>query len=169
MLGMPYMSSPPARSSRSTTVTCAPCRASSHAAASPAGPEPTTATRGASLEAGSNRRGPPCAHSQSEMARSLSWMVVGSSLTLPRLHAASQRAGHTRLVNSGNGEVSARRSTASAHRPRYTSSFHSGMRLWSGQPLGRALPNAPPIWQNATPHIMQRLACRRWASSSRFT
>ncbi len=34
------MSSPPARSSRSTTVTCAPRRASSHAAASPQAPSP---------------------------------------------------------------------------------------------------------------------------------
>ena len=117
MLGMPYMSRPPARSARSTTLTRQPRRASSHAAARPAGPEPTTVTRGASDAAGSKRLGPPWAHSQSEMARSLSWMVSGSS-SRPRLQAASHSAGHTRLVNSGSGEVSARRSAASRQSPR---------------------------------------------------
>ena len=63
------------------------------------------------------RAGPPCAHSQSEMARSLSWMVSGSS-SRPRLQAASHRAGQTRLVNSGSGLVSERRFAASAHWPR---------------------------------------------------
>ena len=163
MLGMPYMRSPPARSSRSTTRTRAPRRASSHAAARPAGPEPTTVTRGASGAGGANRRGPPWAHSQSEIARSLSWMVSGSSWH-PRLHAASQSAGHTRLVNSGSGEVMARRSAASRQSPRKTRSFHSGIRLWSGHPLGRAPPNPMPAWQKATPHIMQRLAWTRWSS-----
>ena len=37
------------------------------------------------------------------MARSVSWIAVGSPSTDPRLHAASQSAGHTRLVNSGSG------------------------------------------------------------------
>ena len=117
MLGMPYMSRPPARSAFSTTVTRAPRRASSQALARPEGPEPTTATRGASGTAGENRMGPPCAHSQSEMARSLSWMVSGSS-SRPRLQATSHRAGQTRLVNSGSGLVSERRFAASAHWPR---------------------------------------------------
>ena len=163
------MSRPPGRSSRSNTVTRAPRRASSHAATRPAGPEPITATVGASSPAGSKRRGPPFAHSWSLIARSLSWIVVGWPSTEPRLHAASHNAGHTRLVNSGMGEVSDRRSTASSQRPRYTSSFHSGIRLCSGQPLGRALPKLAPIWQNATPHIMQRLAWARRASSSSST
>ena len=66
------MSRPPGRSSRSNTVTRAPRRASSHAATRPAGPEPTTATVGASSPAGSKRRGPPFAHSWSLIARSLS-------------------------------------------------------------------------------------------------
>ena len=117
MLGMPYMRRPPARSARSTTVTRAPRRASSQAATRPAGPEPTTATLGASAAAGAKRAGPPLAHCQSEMARSLSWMVSGSSAR-PRLQAASHRAGHTRLVNSGIGLVSERRSAAWAHWPR---------------------------------------------------
>ena len=72
MLGMPYMSRPPVRSWRSTTVTRAPLRASSQALTRPAGPDPTTATLGASAAAGSKRAGPPCAHCQSLMARSLS-------------------------------------------------------------------------------------------------
>ena len=145
MLGMPYMSRPPGRSSRSNTVTRAPRRASSHAATRPAGPEPTTATVGTPSPAGSKRCGPPLAHSWSLIARSLSWIVVGWPSTEPRLHAASHSAGHTRLVNSGMGEVSDRRSAASSQRPRYTSSFHSGIRLCSGQPLGRALPKLAPI------------------------
>ena len=96
-------------------------------------------------------------------------MVVGSPSTDPRLHAASHRAGHTRLVNSGMGLVSDRRAAASSQLPRYTSSFHSGMRLCRGQPLGRADPNGVPAWQKATPHIMQRLAWARRSSSSGST
>ena len=44
MFGMPYISSPPGRSSRSNTVTEWPARLSCAAAARPAGPEPMTAT-----------------------------------------------------------------------------------------------------------------------------
>ena len=44
MLGMPYMSRPPTRSARSYTVTEWPARLSWSADASPAGPEPITAT-----------------------------------------------------------------------------------------------------------------------------
>ena len=97
------------------------------------------------------------------MARSLSWIVSGSSWQ-PRLQAASHSAGHTRLVNSGSGDVSAKRSAASAIWPRHKRSFHSGMRLCRGQPDGRAFPKLTPVWQNATPHIMQRLACSCCAS-----
>ena len=89
--------------------TRAPRRASSRRMRDPRDPTPTTPTRGASSPAGSKRSGPPCSHTQSEMKRSLSWMVVGSPSTVPRLQAASQSAGHTRLVNSGSGEVSAKR------------------------------------------------------------
>ena len=103
------------------------------------------------------------------MARSVSWIAVGSPSTDPRLHAASQSAGHTRLVNSGSGFVSASRAAASSQRPCQTRSFHSGMRLWSGQPLGRASPKEMPAWQKATPHIMQRLAWMRCSSSSTST
>ena len=42
--GMPYRSSPPGSSARSNTATVWPARVSCWAAASPAGPEPTTAT-----------------------------------------------------------------------------------------------------------------------------
>ena len=44
MFGMPYISRPPGRSARSSTVTLWPARLSCAAAASPAGPEPITAT-----------------------------------------------------------------------------------------------------------------------------
>ena len=44
MFGMPYISRPPGRSSRSSTVTVWPARLSCAAAASPAGPEPITTT-----------------------------------------------------------------------------------------------------------------------------
>ena len=92
--------------------------------------------------------------------------VTGWPSTVPRLHAASHRAGHTRLVNSGRGEVSARRSAAARPlRPRQMSSFHSGMRLCSGHPLVRARRTICPIDRKATPHIMQRLACSRRTSS----
>ena len=57
--GMPYMSRPPARSARSHMSTRQPRRASSQALASPAGPEPTTATRGAPSVGAGKRVGPP--------------------------------------------------------------------------------------------------------------
>ena len=45
MFGMPYISRPPGRSARSTTVAACPSRFNRSAAARPAGPLPTTATR----------------------------------------------------------------------------------------------------------------------------
>ena len=168
MFGMPYMSRPPARSLFSTMRTRRPRRASSHAQARPAGPEPTTVTSGASSGAGVSGFGPPCSHCQSLMARSSSRMVVGSSCR-PRLQAASHNAGHTLPVNSGSGFVSAMRSAAWSQRPRHSRSFHSGMRLCSGQPLVRALPKPTPVWQNATPQYMQRPACTRCSSAGSVT
>jgi hypothetical protein len=45
--------------------------------------------------------------------------------------------------------------------PRHMRSFHSGIRLCSGHPELRALPNEKPVWQKATPQYMQRLAWER--------
>ena len=117
MLGIPYMSRPPGASLFSKTVTRRPRRASSHAAARPAGPEPTTATLGASSAGAGRGLADPVAQAWSLIARSLSRIVVASS-ERPRLQAVSQSAGHTRPVNSGKGFVSERRAAASSQRPR---------------------------------------------------
>ncbi|CNG94351.1 Uncharacterised protein [Mycobacterium tuberculosis] len=74
---------------------------------------------------------------------------------MPSTQAGSHGAGHSRPVKSGKLLVACSRSIASRHRPLRTRSFHSGMRLPSGQPL----------WQKGIPQSMQRVACSRRVSS----
>ena len=76
-------------------------------------------------------------------------MVTGSEL-MPSTHAVSHGAGQSRPVNSGKLLVACSRSDASYQSCRQTRSFHSGMRLPSGQ----------PVWQNGMPQSMQRPAWR---------
>ena len=60
-------------------------------------------------------------------------MATGLEL-IERVQEVSQGAGQTLPVISGKGLVISRRSQASRQRPLYTASFHSGIRLASGQP-----------------------------------
>jgi hypothetical protein len=71
---------------------------------------------------------------RSMMVTSLSLIAIAGFGMEPRVQAPSQGAGQTRPVNSGKLFVSRRRRSASSQRPRYARSFHSGMRLWIGQP-----------------------------------
>jgi len=66
------------------------------------------------------------------------------------------RAGHRRPVNSGKLLVACRRSIASDQSSWYTRSFHSGMRLPSGQ----------PSWQKGMPQSMHRAPCCEVASGA---
>jgi hypothetical protein len=75
-------------------------------------------------------------------------MVTGLS-SMFSVHEASQGAGQMRPVNSGKLLVECRTSSASCQRSRRTSSFQSGIRLLTGQPL----------WQNGMPQSMQRAPC----------
>ena len=75
-------------------------------------------------------------------------LIVTASWLMPSTHDDSHGAGHSRPVNSGKLLVACSRSIASRHRSVRTRSFHSGIRLPSGQPL----------WQNGIPQSMQRLA-----------
>ena len=84
---------------------------------------------------------------------SICLIVTGSSL-IASTHDASHGAGQIRPVNSGKLFVSCRRSIAVRQSPRRTRSFHSGIRLPSGQPW----------WQNGTPQSMQRRPCSRSSS-----
>ena len=147
MFGIPYISSPPGRSARSNTVTLCPSRFSRSAAASPEGPLPITATFFPVRSAGILGRTHPSAYPFSIRYSSLSRFVTPS---LSRLQAFSHNAGHTRPVNSGKGAVSISRKSASFSRPRYSRSFHSGIRLCSGHPKSD--------WQKGTPQFMQREA-----------
>src|SRR5271165_6782477 len=147
--GMPYRSSPPGASSRSKTVTMCPARVSCCAAASPDGPEPTTATEKPDSAGGGTGTTPPAAQARSMISTSTCLIVTGSAL-MPSTQAASHGAGHSRPVNSGKLFVACSRSAATAQSEWYTRSFHSGMRLPSGQPL----------WQNGIPQSMHRAACR---------
>jgi hypothetical protein len=74
-------------------------------------------------------------------------MVTGSWL-MPSTQDVSHGAGQSRPVNSGKLFVACSRSDASSQSPRHTRSFHSGIRLPSGQPW----------WQNGIPQSMQRPA-----------
>ena len=111
MLGMPYINSPPTRSSRSKTVTLWPRRLSWSAADSPAGPEPTTATRLPLRTLGGRGWTKPRSNAASMMPSSFSRTVTGSPWR-PQVQAASHRAGHTRPVNSGKLLVFSSRSSA---------------------------------------------------------
>src|SRR5215471_2857901 len=92
-------------------------------------------------------------------------LIVTAGSVMPRTHEPSHGAGQTRPVNSGKLLVLCRRSSASFHNPRNTRSFHSGMRLFTGQP--EAAPEISlPVWQNGTPQSMQRAPCWRSRFSS---
>ena len=99
-LGIPYMSSPPMRSSLSNTVTRCPALLSCAAHASPAGPEPMTATFFPVLCSGGSGVIHPSSKPLSTMAHSILFMVTAGSF-MPRTHDPSQGAGHIRPVNSG--------------------------------------------------------------------
>ncbi len=152
--GIPYRSSPPGASARSNTVTTCPALVSCWAAARPAGPEPMTATlRPAASAAGDGRRGgtQPSAQARSMISTSTCLIVTGSAL-MPSTQADSHGAGQSRPVNSGKLLVACSRSAAARQSPECTRSFHSGIRLPSGQ----------PEWQNGMPQSMHRPA---WRSS----
>ncbi len=89
------------------------------------------------------------------IATSTFLMVTGSRL-MPTTQAVSHGAGHNRPVNSGKLLVACSRSNASSQSPRQTRSFHSGIRLPSGQ----------PVWQKGMPQSMQRPACSEMIGSS---
>ena len=87
----------------------------------------------------------PSAQPLSAIDFSMCSMVTGSWL-MESTHETSHGAGQMRPVNSGKAFVWCRASSASRHRPLYTWSFQSGIRLPSGQPM----------WQNGTEQFMQR-------------
>ena len=130
---MPYRSRPPGRSAFSNTVTVCPARRNCCAAASPAGPEPTTATRLPEFSTGSTGRIHPFSQPRSAMSFSMALIVTGSSV-IPSTQALSQGAGQRRPVNSGKLFVPCSAFRASRQRPLYARSLKSGTRFWTGQP-----------------------------------
>ena len=80
---------------------------------------------------------------------SICLIATGSAL-MPSTQADSQGAGHSDPVNSGKLLVACSLASASGQRCCQVRSFHSGMRLPSGQ----------PEWQNGTPQSMHRPAWR---------
>src|SRR5438093_317738 len=146
--GMPYRRSPPIRSARSKTVTAWPARLHCCAHASPAGPEPTTATRLPVRSTGGSRPTQPSSKACSMIESSIALIVTGSSL-ISSTHEPSHGAGQSRPVHSGKLFVACRRSIASRQWSLYTRSFQSGMMFPSGQPW----------WQNGMPQSIHRAAC----------
>ena len=100
------------RSARSNTTTLWPARVSCWAAASPAGPDPTTATARPLRSSHTTGVIHPSSQARSTISTSTCLMVTGSSL-MPSTQAASHGAGHSRPVNSGKLLVACRRSMAS--------------------------------------------------------
>ena len=100
------------RSARSNTTTSCPTRVSCWAAASPDGPEPTTATflpvRVSAFCGGTQ----PSSHARSMISISTCLIVTASEL-IASTHAASHGAGQSVPVNSGKLLVACRRSVAS--------------------------------------------------------
>src|SRR4051812_17630686 len=93
------------------------------------------------------------------IAFSICLIVTASPSRISSTHDASHGAGHSRPVNSGKLLVACSWRIASSQRSRYTRSFQSGIRLPSGQPL----------WQNGTPHSMQRAPCSASSVSGRWS
>src|SRR5437763_3531300 len=141
------------RSLRSKSVTRWPALLGCAAAASPPGPDPTTAAVRPVRNVGGSGRTQPSSKARSMIACSICLIVTASSL-MSRTHAASHGAGQIRPVNSGKLLVAWSASIASRQRSRYTRSFQSGMRLPSGQ----------PEWQKGMPQSMQRAPCF-WSSA----
>ena len=83
------------------------------------------------------------------MIATSTFLIVTGSWLMPSTQEVSHGAGHSRPVNSGKLLVACSRSIAPSQSSRQTRSFHSGIRLPSGQPW----------WQNGMPQSMQRPAC----------
>ncbi len=122
-----------------------------------AGPEPITATRlpaARAAAAGGCGRTQCSAQARSMISTSTCLIVTGSPVlfgaAMPSTQADSHGAGQSLPVNSGKLLVACSRSAASCQSRRQTRSFHSGIRLPSGQPW----------WQNGMPQSMHRPACR---------
>ena len=99
----------------------------------PAGPEPTTATVLPVRRAGGCGSTQPLANASSMIETSIC-LIVTAGWLMPRTQELSHGAGHSRPVNSGKLLVACRRSIAARPSPRQVRSFHSGIRLPSGQP-----------------------------------
>ena len=121
------------RSARSYTVTRCPARVSCWAHARPAGPEPITATVLPVVPAAGRGVTCPRSHPWSAIAAS-TFLIVTAGWLMASTQAGSHGAGHSLPVNSGKLLVACNRSLAAAQSPRQASSFHSGIRLPSGQP-----------------------------------
>ena len=133
MVGMPYMRSPPALLFLSYTVTMWPALFSWSAAARPAGPDPTIATRLPVLCLGGKALIQPLSKPLSMMEHSMFLMVTGGSL-MPRTQDPSQGAGQTLPVNSGKLLVWVSWLRASFQSLWNTRSLNLGMMLPRGQP-----------------------------------
>ena len=154
------MSSPPAFGARSKTVTSWPYfRLSSSAAASPAGPDPITATRFPEYVVGGRGTTHPSDHALSMIEYSM-FLIVTASSTRPATHEPSHGAGQTRPVNSGKLLVDERLVYASFHCSVSTRLLNSGIKLLIGQPVF--------VWQKGVPQSMQRAAWRFSSSGSCF-
>ena len=94
-----------------------PTRVSCWAAASPAGPDPTTATFLPVFVAGGCGTTQPRSQAWSIVCSS-TCLIVTASLLIARTHAASHGAGHSVPVNSGKLFVACSRSIASRHSSR---------------------------------------------------
>ncbi len=94
-----------------------PQRFSSAATASPAGPEPTTATVLPVRRSGGSGTTQPSSNARSTIAISICSIVTGSSL-IASTQADSHGAGQMRPVNSGKLFVAWSWSIASRHLPR---------------------------------------------------
>src|SRR3954465_15247319 len=123
----------------------------------PAGPLPTTATDWPVSTFGGCGTTQPSDHARLMIAFSICLIATASPSRISSTHAASHGAGHSRPVNSGKLLVAWSWAIASRQRSRYTRSFQSGIRFPSGHPL----------WQNGTPHSMQRAPCSASSRSGR--
>src|SRR5207302_8527999 len=101
---------------------------------SPAGPDPTMPTDRPDGPGNGAAVTYPSSNARLMISTSTCLMVTGEPPAIPSTHDASHGAGHSRPVNSGKLLVACSCSIANSHCPVRTRSFHSGIRLPSGQP-----------------------------------
>lgn len=149
---------PPAASRASMTLHAKPRRRRNHAADSPAGPAPTTATRRPFTGGRTGGAGGPEASARRAAAWCIAAMATGASWA-PRRHPFSHGAGQTRPRTPGMTRSRRAIAYASPQRPAEASRSRNGMSMPAGQIRRHGASQSPTCSLNRRARLPRR-ACR---------